>query len=275
MKISFITPVGSLQDFAPLSDFHLIIAGFVQPDSKYTKFFKSRSEYVVLDNNLFEDHIALPTEDLINRAVMVDADEVVAPDVLFDSEETVKSAIDFINSVTYVKDEDKHELPFMDEPTYTKDIKVMVVPQGKNPEDWIKCYQKITDIEGVDVIGLSCLSIPHSFSKITGVKTIMENRLLCVQQLIDEGLVFNDVEYHLLGCGNPLELMYQKQHDWIRSCDTSSPIVHGIHGILYDPYLGLLEPKVQEKLDFGSTIPKGKYKNILRNMVILKKLAGV
>ena len=103
----------------------------------------------------------------------------------------------------------------------------------------------------------------------------MENRLLCVQRLIDEGLIFKDLEYHLLGCGNPLELLYQKQHDWIRSCDTSSPIVHGINDVLYDPYLGLMQPKIQTKLDFRSTVPKGKYKNILRNMVILKKLAGV
>jgi len=217
----------------------------------------------------------MSTPELIKRAALVGADEVVAPDVLFDSNETVESAIDFINSVTYLKEQKDDVTLFMSNPKYTKDFKVMVVPQGKTPEDWISCYTRLSEIEGVDVIGLSCLAIPHCFSKITGIKTIMENRLLCVQKLIDEGLIFNDLEYHLLGCGNPLELMYQKQHDWIRSCDTSSPIVHGINDVLYDSYLGLMQPKIQTKLDFKSTIPKAKYKNILRNMVILKKLAGV
>ena len=272
MKISFITPEGSLEDFVPMSDLHLIIANFVEKKAKYTKFFKEREEYVIMDNGLFEVHTAMPAHELLKRAEMVNADEVVAPDVLFDGKETVESAKKFIMSAMDM--EIDMESPFY-QPKFHKKFKIMAVPQGKTPQEWVRCYEQLADMNEIDVIGLSCLSIPKAFSKISGVKTIMENRLLAIQMLIDEGLIFKDVEYHLLGCGNPLELMYQKQHNWIRSCDTSSPIVHGINDVLYDPYRGLMQPKIQTKLDFKSTIPKTKYKNIYYNMTILKKLASV
>lgn len=275
MKLSFITPEGSLEELATYSDLHLIIANFVVPGSKYTEFFKSRNEHVIMDCGTFEVGKPMTQKDIIKRAQLVNADEVVAPDILFDWEGTVFNAQNFIDTITTCTHPYDRIPASEDDTHFVKPFKVMVVPQGKTPNEWLKCYEHLVDLNGVDVIGLSCLSVPHCFSKITGVQTIMENRLLCVQQLINEGMVYDEYEYHLLGLGNPLELLYQKQHKWIRSCDTSSPIVHGINDVLYDPYLGLMQPKIKTKLDFKSTVPKSKYKNVLHNIAVLRKLACV
>lgn len=38
---------------------------------------------------------------------------------------------------------------------------------------------------------------------------------------------------HLLGLGEPRELLYQKQYPFIRSCDTTRPILYGMQGRRY------------------------------------------
>lgn len=255
MKLSIITPEGNLEDFAPLGDMHLLIANFIEPKSKYTKFYKERNEYIILDTGAFETGVSMPTEELIKRAVLVQADEVASPDVVYNWKETYHNAIDFVDATA----------------DYT--FRRMAIPQASNIKDWFRCLEHLMGIDGVDVIGLSILSIPQCFKKETGVDTIMENRLLCTQMMEREGLFFDEYEYHLLGLGNPLELMYQKQIKHIRSCDTSGPVVHGMHGVRYDPYLGLIQPKIKEKLDFKTTIEKKYYNDILHNIAILQKMA--
>jgi len=61
---------------------------------------------------------------------------------------------------------------------------------------------------------------------------------------LQEGVIDVSKPHHLLGCELPLELIYYRggSYSFIKSVDSSSPIVHGLLGIQYTNF-GLWEKK--------------------------------
>ena len=53
-------------------------------------------------------------------------------------------------------------------------------------------------------------------------------RVRLINELLAQDLIETDMKHHLLGCQLPQEFKFYKDMSWITSCDTSSPIVHGL-----------------------------------------------
>jgi microsomal dipeptidase-like Zn-dependent dipeptidase len=125
----------------------------------------------------------------------------------------------------------------------------MGVVQGKSYEDLVQCYDYLDNVIGVDKIAISFdysyyLEVcPHP-NKWMGYAL---GRVQTLTRLLNDGVINTKKPHHLLGCALPIEFMfYREGFEWLDSLDTSSPIVHALLGLGYEP--GGLDAKKSIKL---------------------------
>jgi hypothetical protein len=125
------------------------------------------------------------------------------------------------------------------------------VVQGKTLDEAVWCYREIEPY--VDVIAIS---FDYSFyinedlnGKLpTKYHHYMYGRDALINHMANIAEIINvNKPHHLLGCGLPQEFDCYRDYSWIRSVDTSNPVVAGIKGIRYNGTKGL-EDKPSEKL---------------------------
>jgi hypothetical protein len=68
-----------------------------------------------------------------------------------------------------------------------------------------------------------------------------------IRKLVANNIIRNDIHHHLLGCSLPQEFMSYKDWGFIKSVDTSNPILVGAEGIRYAD--GGLDFKPKQKLE--------------------------
>jgi len=262
IRLAFICPgnKGDLEKYAVLGDIHLLLEHLVEEGNEYTAFYKDRvakKELVILDNGLFEFHVAAPTERILEKAKIVGAKVLVAPDVLYDAAGTLASTKAFTEEVTKADPE----------------LMTMAVPQANTAEEWIQNYQDLCKVPGVRFIGMSCLSIPHCFKEITKSDDVGVNRVACMQELIKRKVVDPNKWHHLLGLGTDVnELAIQSYIGIAASNDSSSAILHGMRGITYKD--GKVPGgKLKDKMDFTAKINTESEPAILLNMLTLHKFS--
>ena len=61
----------------------------------------------------------------------------------------------------------------------------------------------------------------------------MYGRINLIKRLIEHETVIKSNYHHLLGCSLPQEMMAYSRIDWIKSVDTSNPIIVGSKGERY------------------------------------------
>lgn len=201
MKLATILPTHYLQ-LAKDDEMHMALAHLIGKDEEYTNFFKERAsegKYVILDNGVVETGKPVSIEELVAKAKMIGASELIIPDHFMNGEATMESAIE---NVPYVR---KHA------PT----LKIMVVPQGETIEEWLYFAKEIIQMD-IDTIG-----IPKVLTKLGGRDARLE-------VLADLGHSLRGLAIHLLGCWeNPLELkliakaVSTGQILPVRSCDSA------------------------------------------------------
>ncbi len=207
-----ILPNPSVENWSPtvgkLFGMHLILADKVLADSEYRDNYLERKhagEYIILDNGAAENGVSLGSEELLEAARLVEADEIVAPDVLEDSQATIEQTESFLSE--------------MAERLRRTKLRIMVVPQGTNGYEWQMCAQTLYGL--LESLGLSqriIIGVPkHMDSKVTG------GRINVLDALIDGwGAPF---KFHLLGSGELLcrDIAGARMLKEIRSLDTSLP----------------------------------------------------
>lgn len=271
MKLAFITPTAFLHHFATQGDFHLALAHLVDDngENEYTRFYRREAESgkpVILDNGLFEGAQVEP-ETLIQRARVVKAQVVCAPDVLYDSRGTIKEFKRFIRL--------KHEEGLV--------AKIMGIPQADNRVDYWECFQFMLMHKECDLIGLSILSIPKSFKGVgEGADRwpITASRMHFIQQLHSFQSVFGHriKPCHLLGLGESYADIFTAKRllpRTIISNDSSSAFVHGLEGQLYTSSGILPHGKSRKRLDFSlpyNALSEEQISNIQKNIDIAKKI---
>lgn len=184
-------------------------------------------KHVILDNAADELGEGMTGQGLFDLACEIRPRELILPDVLQDTEATLRNTFDFY----------KQFFEF----SMKTEIQFMVVPQGKTFEDWMHCFGQFKhwnkhsvwgipyDIEFDVPVDLDCPSADPRFwrSRVfdTDSKTIKraKRRLNLVRYLYDYGHV--DREIHLLGTNNLSELRAYKRlnEPTIRSNDTTAP----------------------------------------------------
>lgn len=162
--------------------YHLALAHLVGKEGfeAYTEFYTNvgmnPDQFLILDNGLIEGD-PRPIEELIEKAHMIGAHELVLPDVFQNKIDTLREAYDALNFLRS-----------------TSPKKCMAVAQGNTYEEWLECAKEMLTWD------IDTISVPKVVTKMAG----RDGRL---RALLDIQEHLGDREVHLLGCWeSPLEL---------------------------------------------------------------------
>jgi hypothetical protein len=184
------------------SHYHLCLAHLVHQYPSYREFYAKRSRlgnFVILDNSAHEHGRGEPGEVLASAAQAIHPSEIVLPDVLFDSAGTV-------------------ELSRKALPQLVSLAPLMVVPQGRNFDEWKWCLDQLLPL-GPQTIGIS-----KDFEVWSSQGLV---------PLIEFSLQF-EKPLHLLGWGRKLHLLpdyIAAGEGFIRGIDSAKPAVYAYAGI--------------------------------------------
>ncbi|MGH8904195.1 MAG: hypothetical protein ACRDYA_21555 [Egibacteraceae bacterium] len=231
----------------------------------YAAYYRARAEAgitVMLDNSAYE----LETETgqgmsavpVLNAAAQINASVVVCQDVLYDGPTTVAATEQFL-----IQAADIGAGPY----------RFMGVPQGRTRTEWLVCYDRLAAMPGVDMIGLSKLSVPRCFDA-----PVAEARLACVDQLFCLGI---PKPLHLLGGDRrlPWELTEHRRRshdDIVRSHDSSFAYWYAACAIPVDATAGQAAAEAPTKPELVITILDGiRLATALEYVTLLRRAAGL
>jgi len=175
--------------------------------------------FITMDNSAAE-HSLVTEEMLLDVVKELQPNEVIAPDVLFDRDQTLKNLYSFIRK--------------MDNDGLRVHTRIFACPQGATKAEWMDCYYKMVTTGEVDTIGLSKIAVPKCWNDATGDTKIAESRNQCVNELWMKGWLIKPI--HLLGMGehNEFDFYLQNKIPMIRSSDSCYTILAAINGIDFE-----------------------------------------
>lgn len=230
MKIAFIPPLNLLNQYASISDYQMALTHLVERQPGYAAFYKERArrgDYVILDNSVIELGKSLHVDRLAHAADAIGAKEIILPDVLDDSPGTFvrsRESAEFIRA------------------KYGDKYKLMVVPQGKDLREFLRCYEVMAACDWVDVIGIPKRT-GRFFESPLGRRDLISHMVM--NKYIDQSK-----PHHLLGIySNPLEIYYLNIYDWIRGIDSQIPFLAAHHNIKFDPVKGMTEDRAGRSIE--------------------------
>jgi hypothetical protein len=216
MDFYVISPVSNLEPMK-LGDRIFVLAHLWVQYPHYREFIfnlidEEPDRWITLDNSAAER--ALVTEDvLIQVCHELVPSEVIAPDVLFDKDETIKNALSF-----KIRMEKEGLLDVID---------IFFCPQGKTKEDWLECYKWGLEQDWIQTIGFSKIAIPQAFlSDWKDDQGIKEARHMAYDYLKERNMLLKPI--HCLGQGDPTEFAYY-DHPAMRSTDSVFPVLAAAH----------------------------------------------
>ena len=170
----------------------MFLTHLVEEDEAYRDMAKNHKGYKILDG-------ALSMKDILATAELIEADEVVLPDVFMDGEATIKRT-------TEALEEYEEEL---------KKYKTMAVVHGKTEDEWLRTFLYFSERPDVDVLGIP--KVMH--------KQFTEDGQPGRPSLLSIVIDLTDKDIHLLGLSNSFDELYYYGDDLvkIRSMDTSLP----------------------------------------------------
>lgn len=201
-RVAEIVPVECLPKTKE-NQYHMCLANLVVKSEEYTEFYKARAaegKFVLMDNGAAEgDQLGL--KELIECYEKVQPTEIVLPDTLCDSKDTVYKSTEAFNILKING--------------LLKNRRIMFVPQGKSFGEWNECLEEFISLVGlrsIDTIGVSKfleMETGDSEIRVRAVKFLKE--------------FYPWYEVHLLGCSEGPEIV-KKCHeasDRVRGCDSA------------------------------------------------------
>lgn len=238
----------------------------------YAEYFQARTRAgvsVVLDNSAYElqdtTGAGMAAGPVLRAAELTGAQIVVCQDVLFDGPATLRTTQRFL-----------HDARFRDT-TGTVGLRFIGVPQGRTRAEWLDCYHRLVAMPGIDMIGLSKLSVPRCFGA-----PVAEARIECVAHLLERGA---STPFHLLG-GNrslPWELREHRrrghdsaEHGGVCSNDSSFAFWYAASGIDVDGHTGRAGRDAPTKPDLvAGALTDTDLATALTNVALLRRAAGL
>ncbi len=204
MKLMINAPIPHLDLVSHLNQ-HLVLAHLLE--GEYLEFYERQREsgaYIVLDNGVVET--GTPQIDKAKVEVLR-PHEVVAPDYLYDAERTCEESAKFAALI-------RSEFPT---------TKIMCVPQGNSPKEYMECLKVFVDAPWCDVIGLGkaaslALTPKEARPKQPMPAFVVAGRHRALTYLMEVGA---EIPVHILGLGHPNELRVYGAFPNVRSVDTS------------------------------------------------------
>jgi hypothetical protein len=261
MKISHESPLSMLQASRTYNDYDYALVHKFEDTPEYYNFFVeslAQGRHVLLDNSIFELGTAFDSDRYAYWIEKLKPTEYIIPDVLEDSAGTMTNALNF--AAKY------HNLPG----------KKIGVVQGESYEDLLECYRFMDNKINVDKIAIS---FDYSYYEEVSPHpnkwmSFVLGRVQTLNRLLTDGIINKNKPHHLLGCALPIEFMFYRDFDWIDTIDTSSPIVHGLLGIEYEP-AGLTTKQSIKLVDLMQSVPDQKQMNIInKNISLFRSYVG-
>ena len=210
-------------DLMQHGDRYFALAHHYVADSDYRKHFLNIRKnlpgaFITLDNGAAE-HSLVTEQILLDAVAELKPNEVIAPDVLFDKEQTLKNLYYFAVKMVDYK--------------FIKHTKIFGCPQGKTKEEWLECYYLMMINPLVSTIGLSKIAVPKCWYDVEGDKQIAQSRNDCVKEL--EKRAWLQKPIHLLGMGEHTEFDYYLNNNisCIRSSDSCYTILAALNNISF------------------------------------------
>jgi hypothetical protein len=236
MKISHELPLGLMKFAYKWNDYDYCLPHLIDQYPEYKEFFeysRTHGRFIIMDNGLFEN-VFHTTEDLINKIELIQPDVFVVPDAWNDANVTLVNAKSWI--INY-----KEGLPAR--------TNLMAVCQGKDMTELSTTYQTLVDL-GYTHIAFNHSSIAYQdrYPLNEPLFAQMYGRMEFIRKLVANNIIRNDIHHHLLGCSLPQEFMSYSDWKFIKSVDTSNPILVGAEGKRYSDSGLTWKPK--EKLEY-------------------------
>jgi hypothetical protein len=235
MKVSHELPLGLMHHAYEWNNYDYCLPHLIDQYDQYRLFFqKSRLDkrFIIMDNGLFEG-VTHTTEDLLNKINLVRPDVFIVPDAWNDSNTTLVNAKSWM--INY-----KQHLP--------EGVNLMAVCQGQDIGELITTYQTLVDL-GYEHIAFNHSSIAYQneYTGMDHLKASMYGRMEFIRRLVQSGTIRKSHYHHLLGCSLPQEFMSYSDWKFVKSVDTSNPILVGAEGKRYSDSGLTWKPK--EKLE--------------------------
>ena len=239
MKISHEVPLELLEWSKTTNDYEYILPYFYKRYPEYKEFYlqcKTEGRFSILDNGLFEGE-TYTTDDLLELIKSLNPDIFVVPDEWNDWSKTYEHAQEWIKL--------KDQLP--------TDTNLMVVLQGESFEEIRRLYKFNYNL------GYRYFALNHSssaYNKLFPHKNYLVSKMMGrIQTVHQMAEVFhNDVYVHLLGASLPQEFMYYEGYNFIKSVDTSNPILHGVKKEYYNKFGMISKPKEKMEVFFDKEV---------------------
>ncbi len=163
IDVAVIASVPHLHQLSALGSIDMALTHLVLTDDTYADFYRQRGDAgvtVILDNSAYEleetTGQGMDVSAVLRAATRIHATVVICQDVLYDSALTISATRRFMAEAG------------------DSSYRFMAVPQGTTRTEWLDCYDILATMPGVDMIGLSKLSVPRCFGG-----PVAEARIAC------------------------------------------------------------------------------------------------
>ncbi len=207
MKFFTLPPTSNLDLMDLGTAGHFCLAHLYLTDADYRSHFlhirQRPDSFILLDNGAAEH--SLVSQDLLLKIVEeLRPDEVIAPDVLNNYQQTIRNLHSFIEA--------------MQNRGLQERTNIFFCPQGDNMKEWMKSYIHGLETPQVATIGLSKIALPHCMFRAKDDKLIAASRMLTLVALDALSLIIKPL--HLLGAETPLEFTQDPAYSKVRSTDS-------------------------------------------------------
>lgn len=235
LKISHELPLSLLKYGYKWNDYDYLLPIFADKYPEYRMYFinaKRDGRFIIMDNSLFEGYVHT-TEDLLSKIHIYRPNIFIVPDAWNDSTTTLINAKQWMN---------------IHKPNIVEGCELMAVCQGKNLDELTLTYNNLLSL-GYKHIAINHSSIAYQdmYPDLSLLNAQMYGRIKFIRHLLQTGILDKTVYHHLLGSSNWIEFQSYTEYKWIKSCDTSAPIINGALGNKFNHTGIYIKPK--EKLE--------------------------
>lgn len=255
-------PLCIFKDVQKLTDGDYALVHLFETDRTYFSMFKdavARGRDVILDNSIFELGTAFDGDRFAYWIEKLQPTWYIVPDSWKNGEETCEMYFDFI---------EKHpDLPG----------KKIAVAQGKTYNEVVTTYDELKSFCDMIAFNLDFSSIYYdrmpadTRQKVPYCLAMSYGRYDILTQMDRDGIIDHSMPHHLLGCGVPQEVQwYPESATWIRSIDTSNPVINGMHFNYYGPTGLCVKPNTKACDIMNISLDLGQVSAIWHNIVLMK-----
>ncbi len=240
LMVSHEVPISMLEESSGYNDYDYALVHLFKNED-YFNYYRSaleRGRKVIVDNSLFELGEAFSSEEFYNELMRLTDGldyenidlEYIIPDKWCNAEITINNLNEWIAEW---------------QPKLPSTFKSISVMQGNSDPALMYCFRNM--IGKVDKIALS-FGYDHWKTGYSDNpdESSMLSRINFINYNYDELSLY---PMHLLGCALPQEFKSYSnvRYGFIKTLDTSNPVIHGIHGVKYESWG--LSSKIRIKMD--------------------------